>query len=67
LSGSVAVPTAASLGHLPCCSKNARPRGVESIIRVAPLGMIELAVTPYFASPLAVEYMRPMMPALAAP
>src|SRR5207244_284487 len=67
LSGSVAVPIAASLGHLPFVSKNARPRGVESIMRVAPLGMIEFAVTPYFASPFAVEYMSPMMPALAAP
>jgi hypothetical protein len=40
LSGSRSVPIACSLGHFPVCSKTCRPRGVESIIRVAPLGMI---------------------------
>ena len=60
------MPTACSLGHLPVVSKTSRPRGVESIIRVAPLGMIEFAVTPYLASALAVDHTRPMMPFLAA-
>src|SRR4029453_9869167 len=67
LSGSRSVPTACSLGHLPVCSNTCRPRGVESIMRVAPLGMMELAVTLYLAMPLAVDHMSPMMPALAAP
>src|SRR2546422_3690061 len=63
LSGSRSVPTAASLGHLPVCSKNSRPRGVESIIRVAPLGRMALAVMPYLASALAVDQVSPRMPA----
>ena len=66
LSGSRSVPAASSLGHLPVCSKTSRPRGVESIIRVAPLGKIAFAVTPYLASALAVDHVRPRIPAFAA-
>ena len=60
------MPTACSLGHLPVDSNTSRPRGVESIMRVAPLGMMALQVTPYFAIALAVDHVSPMMPALAA-
>ena len=35
-------------------------------MRVAPLGMMELAVTLYFAMALAVDHISPMMPALPA-
>src|SRR5712691_3059599 len=66
LSGSRSVPFAISLGHLPVSSNIALPRGVESIMRVAPLGMMAFTVTPYLASALAVDQVRPMMPALAA-
>ena len=60
------MPTACSLGHFPVCSKTVRPRGVESIMRVAPLGMMALAVTPYFARALAQDHVKPMIPHLAA-
>ena len=35
-------------------------------MRVAPLGRMALAVTPYLAIALAVDHVRPRMPALAA-
>ncbi len=35
-------------------------------MRVAPLGMMALQVTPYLAMALAVDQVSPMMPALAA-
>ena len=35
-------------------------------MRVAPLGMMALAVTLYFAIAFAVDHVSPMMPALAA-
>ena len=57
---------ACSLGHLPVSSNTFWPRGVESIIRVAPLGMMALAVTLYFPMAFAVDHMSPMIPALAA-
>ena len=66
LSGSRSVPMACSLGHLPVSSKIFLPLGVESIMRVAPLGMMALAVTLYFAIAFAVDQVRPMMPAFAA-
>ena len=66
LSGSRSVPCASSLGHLPVSSKVRLPRGVESIMRVAPLGKIAFAVTPYLASALAVDQVSPRMPAFAA-
>ena len=47
-------------------AKAAWPRGVESIMRVAPLGRMAFAVTPYLASAFAVDQVSPRMPALAA-
>src|SRR5262249_46288819 len=41
-------------------------RGVEWIMRVAPLGMIAFTVTPYLAIAFAVDQVSPMIPAFAA-
>ncbi len=55
LSGSLGVPFASSLGHLPVSSNIFREPGLESIIRVVPVGSTTFAVTPYFPMAFAVE------------